>query len=555
MNKCIILFVFLFTLSLATHAQDQTVGLLSYKPWISYDGYNLIFPHNQPDVILLNNCGEIVHTWEGEEGRVPGNTAYILENGNLVKTHRSSDISSDAIWAGGGGEAVEIVNWDNESLWYFERNDENERLHHDVAILPDGNILMIVWEKVTAEEAISLGRDTALLADGELWPDKIIEVDPATDEIVWQWRAWEHLIQDVDESKPNYGVVSENPQRININFDTSNGDADWMHSNALDYDPVNDHVLLSVPTFNEMWVIDHSTTTEEAAGNSGGISGKGGDLIYRYGNPAAYNKGTAEDQKFFYQHDTQVIDDFLLPSHPLYGKYAAFNNRVGADFSTVVVWDNPYDMYIAEFGKDEDGVFLPEELKSSITHPVPQQLYSTGLSSIQVLPNDNYLITDGRHGYSFELTPENEVVWEYVTPFKGGLPVTQGDVLDINNNLTFRMKRYPIDYEAFMGKTLEPNGYIELEPEVDFCNNILPVKMTYDNDRLSLSPNPVVDIVTISWETGLYEKIRILDIFGHVLLEKEISGGMARVDVSDFPKGYYFVTTSGGGVKKFIKVQ
>jgi hypothetical protein len=181
------LFTLLVCLLIGSFTYSQrTVGLISYKPWKSFDGYNLLYAHRQPDVILLDNCGEIVHSWEGEEGRVPGNVAYIQENGNLVKTHRSSDISGDAIWAGGGGEAVEIVSWENESLWYYEINNEEERMHHDISVLPDGNILIVVWEKVTAEEAIAMGRVDTLLADGELWPDKIIEVNPENDEIVWE---------------------------------------------------------------------------------------------------------------------------------------------------------------------------------------------------------------------------------------------------------------------------------------------------------------------------------------------------------------------------------
>lgn len=553
MTRFFFLFIAMF-LIISTVESQRTVGLLSYKPWISQDGYNLIYPHNQSDVYLLDNCGEVVHLWEGEEGRVPGNTAYILENGNMVKTHRSSDISGDAIWAGGGGEAVEIVDWENNSLWYYAINTNEERLHHDIAVLPNGNILMVVWEKITGEDAIAMGREEDLLADGELWPDKVIEVDPSTDEIVWEWRAWDHLVQDVDASKPNFGVIADNPQRINVNYDFGTAVADWMHVNAIDYDPVNDHVIISVPTFHEMWVVDHSTTTEQAASNFGGTSGKGGDLLYRWGNPAAYDNGDAEDQKLFYQHDVQFIDDFLLPSHPFYGKYAAFNNRVGADFSSVVTWNNPYDMYTATFETSADGTFMPEDFNTSTTHPIPQNLYSTGLSSVQILQNDNMLITDGRHGYSFELTPENEIVWEYVTPFKGGLPVNQEDELLINENLTFRLKRYPVDFAGFEGRTLEGNGFIEIGGDLDFCNNILPIEMTYDNDRLSISPNPVSDYVSISWETSLYEEITIVDIFGNTLMKTEVSGGKVRLDVSDLPAGYYFVRTSGGGVKKFIKI-
>ena len=62
-------------------------------------------------------------------------------------------------------------------------------------------------------------------------------------------------------------------------------------------------IMLSVFEFSELWVIDHSTKTAEAAIHEGGRSGKGGDLLYRWGNPRAYRAGTVKDQKLFGQHN------------------------------------------------------------------------------------------------------------------------------------------------------------------------------------------------------------------------------------------------------------
>lgn len=553
MNKLILILV-VCCLGVTIYGQ-RTVGLISYKPWKSYDGYNLIYPHNQSDVFLLNNCGEIVHQWEGEPNTRPGNTAYLLENGNLIKTSRSSDIMGDPIWAGGGGATVEIRSWENDLLWSYTLNNDTARLHHDIAILPNGNIAMVAWELKTLEEAIESGRDPSSIAEGELWSEMIIEVNPETDNIDWQWKVWDHLIQDFDETKANFGIVSEESDRIDLNYDTSDGAADWLHINAIDHDPTNDQILLSIPTFNEIWVIDHFTTTQEASGSTGGFAGKGGDLLYRWGNNAAFGQGTAEDQKLFYQHDTHFIDDFLSPAHPLFGKFAAFNNRIGEDFSSVTVWDNTYDMYDANFDKD-GSIFLPLDYNQNRVHPEsPQSMYSTGLSSLQILPNNNWLITDGRNGYSFELTPDDDIVWEYVTPLKGGVSVPQFTELEINNNLTFRMKRYPVDYKAFDGKPLQGSGYIEVDGDPSFCNQILPTEMSYDNDLLKVYPNPAHDVLTIEWESMVNEKIQIIDIVGHVVSEFEISGGRMFLDVRDYQKGYYVVRTSRGATKKFIIVR
>lgn len=544
---------FLLFLCIGIFAQDtpHTVGLLSYNPAKAYDGYNLIYPHNQPNVYLLDNCGEVVHVWQDEPQWRPGNTAYLLPNGNLVKTKRPAAIANDPIWAGGGGAIVEIRDWDNNLLWSFERNNEQERLHHDIALTDQGTILMIVWELKTQEEAIQAGRDPSLLADGELWPDYIIEVDPENDEIVWEWHVWDHLVQDFDPSKENYGVVADNPQRVDVNWDTSDGDADWMHTNAIDYNAEIGQVIISVPTFHEVWIIDKTTTTQQAAGSTGGFGGRGGDLLYRWGNPAAYQSGTAEDQTLFYQHDIHWIDDFLDFSNPFFGRLAVFNNQVGEDFSTANIFNPGFDMY--KLGYPMMGnVWGPNSFDLTIQHPEPTMMYSTGLSSIQVLPNGNFLICVGRFGYSFEITPDNEIVWEYKTPLNGGARASQGDVLSENNNLTFRMDRYPAEYAAFEGRDLSSQGWIELNPDSTFCEQILPAGEQFSSYGLKAYPNPAASQLVLEWEGGVWASFEVFDLWGRQLERFRATGGRKYMDISDWREGVYFVRVNGMDVRKVV---
>jgi hypothetical protein len=51
------------------------------------------------------------------------------------------------------------------------------------------------------------------------------------------------------------------------------------------------------------------------------------------------------------------------------------------------------------------------------------------------LPNGNTLIDEGWFGRFFEVTPEGDVVWEYVNPYFGGPPKAQ-------SNAVFRVYRY-----------------------------------------------------------------------------------------------------------------
>ena len=533
---------------------QNTVGLLSFDQSRQYDGYTLIYPHNQPNVFLLNNCGEIVHTWTDADSIRPGNTAYILADGRLLKTKRNAVVVNDPIWAGGGGAWVELRSWDNDLLWQFHLNNASARLHHEAIMLPNGNVLMLAWENKSAEEAIAAGRDTALLTEGELWPDYLLEVRPiGTDsfETVWEWHVWDHLIQDFDSTKANFGVVADNPQLVDINWDTSDGEADWMHSNAIDYHPELDQIILSVPTFNELWIIDHSTSTEEAAGHFGGFGGRGGDLLYRYGNPAAYDRGTQEDQVFFFQHSTKWIDDFLTPSHPHFGKIALYNNRVGANYSAVNIMRPSFDMYSWSYDT-MDGVWLPSSFDWSYVHPDTTIMHSTGLSSIQLLPNGNTLICAGRRGYLFEITPDEEIVWEYRTPLRGGQPVAQGEVLEINNNLTFAARRYPADYPAFSGRDLSAKGYLEVNPDTTFCDSTTPTRNVVRGPAPRLYPNPATETLTVEWEDGGMGMIDVYDLLGRHVYHDYGFGGRAYLDISKWHPGLYYVMVDGGAVEKLV---
>lgn len=540
------LFVSIFVLG------QNTVGLLSYNPSEAFDGYNIFYPHNQPNVFLLDMCGEIVHVWEDEANVRPGNMAYLREDGTLVKAKRPASVAGDPIWAGGGGATVEIRDWDNNLLWSFTKNDSLERLHHDIEPLPNGNILMIVWEEKRLDELLAAGRDTSITTQNRIWSDYIIEVNPNTDEIVWEWHAWDHLVQDFDSTKANYGVVSDHPELIDVNYFTNNGNPDWMHSNAIDYNEENDQILLCVPFFGEVWVIDHTTTTAEAAGHFGGMGNRGGDLMYRWGNPAVYKAGTADDQLLFNPHDAHWADDFIDFMNPHFGKIAVFNNRVGADFSAVNTFCPPWDMYDWEFTLDTP-TWGPTQFETTRHHPAsPQNLYSTGLSSVQILPNGNFLICDGRHGYTFELTPDDEIVWEYRTPLVGGAPATQGDTLSINNNLTFRFNRIPTDFTPFEGKDLSSQGWLELEPDSTFCDKILPTTNRMKRYNLEIYPNPADNSLTLEWEGGIWSDVVIFDVVGRKIESFTATGGRKFLDVSDWGEGIYFVQIGGTEVRKVI---
>ncbi|MEN0005966.1 MAG: aryl-sulfate sulfotransferase [Bacteroidota bacterium] len=540
-------FLIAFT-TLSLYGQN-TVGLLSYDINQAYQGYTLIYPHNQPNTFLLNNCGEVVHSWGNDPDKRPGNTAYLQANGDLYRTVRPASIAGDAIWAGGGGAVLEIRNWDNDLLWSYELNNDTARLHHDFVVLPNGNIVALAWELKTNEEAIAAGRDPSKLNQINLWPDYLFEINPNTDEIVWEWHAWDHLVQDFDATKDNFGVISDNIRKIDVNWDYYNdGRADWMHANFLDYNPELDHLMLCVPHFNEVWIIDHSTTTAQAATSFGGNSNRGGDLLYRIGHKLAYQQGDTSDQLLFFPHNAHWANEFLPDDHPFKKSVICYNNQVGEDFSAVEIFNTSWSMYISDY-ETFNNSFPPFEFENTITHPTPSAIYSTGLSSAQLLPNGNTLICAGRLGYLVELTPDDEIAWEYKTPLMGGNAVDQGAMLDRNANLTFTAFRYPIDYEAFTGRDLSFKGYIETMPNETFCDQLTSTRQLVVHD-VNLFPSPAHDMLQITWNNGMEVAIQIVDLNGRTRLTTTAMGGRKYLDISHLEKGLYFVVLDGREVRK-----
>lgn len=380
------------------------------------EGINLVSTLNSKETHLIDNDHNILKTWTSEH--IPRNSAYLLEDGSLM---RPVYTASPVFYGGGAGGRMEQHDWEGNLIWSFDYDTADYRQHHDIEVLPNGNILLIAWQMKTREEAIAAGRDPDLLKDDALWPDSIIEVTPTRPEggtIVWEWHVWDHLIQDFDASKANYGNVADHPEKIDLNYTRSGPDAgiaDWNHINSVDYNAELDQILLSVLTFNEIWIIDHSTTTAEAAGPAG-------DLLYRWGNPAAYKSGNMADQKLFIQHDAQWINEGL----PGEDNILIFNNGEGrpdGDYSSVEEIIPP----LAPDGSYTLG--LPPAPVWSYTNSDKKKFFAPHISGAQRLPNGNTLICEGTKRYVFEVTPDGKLVWEY-------------DGLD----QIFRFERYPPNY-------------------------------------------------------------------------------------------------------------
>jgi len=445
------------------HAPDQTVGTFTKTSSVQ-PGYTLV-PTRTGTTYLVDEDGRVVHSWPSN---VNGGTAhYLQDNGDLLRATVPFPNQWNGYTVGGLTGRIQRIAWDGTLLWEWELATNNEILHHDLEVLPNGNILMMAFERKTAAEAIAAGRDPALLSQNELWPEKIIEVQPVgtnSANIVWEWRIWDHLVQDFDPAVANYGSPSAHPELVDINYNLA-PIADWLHFNAIDYNPQLDQIVLSSRSFSEIWIIDHSTTTAEAATSTGGNSGRGGDLLYRWGNPEAYSRGTSADRTLFLQHDSNWIE----PGLPGAGNMLLFNNgqgRVDGDYSSadelVLPWDPSTNSYTLAPG----GTYGPIAPVWSFVAPHPPDFYSAIVSGAQRMPNGNTFITSGLYGILFEVTPAHEIAWIYGNPGTPTGPVTQGTPVpacgtNFPCNATFRSYKYPPTHPGLAGRVLVGGDPVE----------------------------------------------------------------------------------------------
>jgi len=459
-----------------------------------FDGYTLVTPLGARDVILFDLQGVAVHTWPTE--LAPGGPVYLLDDGSVLRPAR---VDENARFRGGGiGGRIERISWDGEVIWRFELANDAWTQHHDLALLPNGNVLAVVWSAHTPDEVLAAGRDPEVVRDAGLWSCSVIEIEPKPPtggEIVWQWNSWDHLIQDRDASLANFGSIPDHPERIDVNADHrdrppmtteererlaelerkmralgyAGGDEDedaddpeaerrrergtrpdWLHTNSVAHHAELDLIVLSSPHMNELWVIDHSTTTAQAAGSGGGRWQRGGDLLWRWGNPRNYGRGSDANRRLFYQHDPTWIDG---PNGEL--RLLVYNNggeRPAGEFSTVEELELPFSRE-AGFTREEDAAFGPSE--PVWTFGGPGVFYSPFISGAQRLPNGNTFICVGAPGRLLEVSGSGEILWEYINDHVGRSVPKSPVAPSTPPGALFRATRIAKDHPALAGRTLD----------------------------------------------------------------------------------------------------
>jgi len=366
-------------------------------------GYaTLIARLNANYVQLVDTNSVVVKQWNN----LPGNTgysAYLTEGGDLWRT---AVVPGNSFQTAAAHGRIQKIAWDGTILFDYTYSTANHCLHHDISPMPNGNVLVFAYVRKTAAEVQAAGATI----NQERWTERILELQPTglnTANIVWEWNLWDHLVQNLYPNRNNYQPsILANPGRLNINYNNSGNNRDWIHMNSIDYNAELDQIVVSSRYMYEVWVIDHSTTTAEAATSSGGNSGKGGDFIYRWGNPAAY---TAPGQAVF-----NVIHDahWVPKGSPREGWLGVFNNfGISSNMSSTDLWEAPWDG--TQYSYTPGQAYLPS------TYGFRQSAsgFSGNMSSTQQLPNGNMLVCLAAAGRVQELGPNGNLLWQYNTNF------------------------------------------------------------------------------------------------------------------------------------------
>jgi hypothetical protein len=469
----------------AAHAQVPVApppamprGLVSTTPAVT-PGYVLFSPFLSTTVFLMANDGSVVHTWDNPHG---GLSHYLEADGTLLRGFRDPEILH--FRQGGVSGGLQELDWNGKVLWEWRLGDEKRVLHHDIERLPNGNILVLGWEVKTREEAIAAGRRPDAASEKGLMPEFVLEIQPvrpAGAKIVWQWHVWDHLVQNHDATIASYGSPAERPERLDLNADAGappispeellqlkalgyvDAEAepedlrvDFLHVNAIDHHPGLDQIVISVPSLGEVWILDHSTTTQEARGSQGGRAGKGGDILYRWGNASNYGRGDASSKGLFFQHDVRWIPEGWERA----GNLTIFNNgrdRPAGAFSSVdeitppLAPDGTYRLATG-------AAYGPAEL--AWTAPLPPDRFAPFISGASRLRNGNTFVCAGTDGLLLELSRTGEIVWEYRNPYSGNLRMADGKPATAGTEDypygIFRGTRVPMDHPALKGRSLTP---------------------------------------------------------------------------------------------------
>lgn len=405
------------------------------------NGYLLVSPMSGSNTYLINPQGQVINTWVSSYNST-GRSVFLEPNGDLIRTNSLG--AAAPINTNGAGGVIQEFDWQGDLVGQFQYAGYDTEggvsglpyeQHHNIYVMPNGDIVMAVVQGYTLAQAQAAGFNGNLATQSGpegnlLWVEGLVEVKPNwaqdTYTTVWQWSFWNHLVQDVDPSgqtfytnsggqtiyTSDYETTIDDPGKLNANYEGSNTPALgrlYDHINGIDYNAQYNEFAISSRVQNEIYIIDHSTTSDQAATSSGGNQGHGGDFLYRWGDPANYGAPGAET--LFMQHNVQWIPQ----GYPGAGDLIVMNNgddRPGTPYTSIDEWTPPVTT-TGGYTIGSSGAFGPTTETWNWSDSPNTAFYNSDGGGIDRLPNGDTIVAFGTRGLAFEINPSGQIVWQF----------------------------------------------------------------------------------------------------------------------------------------------
>jgi len=380
----------------------QLSGVTYHDPDLAHPTF-VLFTGADGTTRLIDLTGEVRNEWPH-----PGVPARILDP--ALNGGRLGDIGvqlSHVSEPPGGiyaNRTVGQLSWTGETLWEWGTQAPGgaARQNHDWQLLPNGNRLLLV----------TIPRVVPLIGPHVVGDQGLYEVNAAGD-IVWQWRAGDHLEEfgfseeGLVHLRAAANLDPENPWGyLEINSAAAIGPNRWHRADPESvFQP--EHIVIGARKGNVIAVIDCAS----------------GEIVWRLG-PYFDDVPGAEHQRINVHSLPRPVDQFSGQHNPHFiadglpgaGNLLVFDNQGGAGYppaalgiyagSRILEIDPTTKQIVWQYTAEDSG--LPS-----------WSFFSSFVSNAQRLPNGNTLITEGMRGRIFQVTPTGEIVWEYLSPYIG----------------------------------------------------------------------------------------------------------------------------------------
>ena len=421
-----------------TYPSVYPTGATVYNPDKCWNGYT-IYQARELGALLVDMNGSEVKLWKGLHGFpnqiLPG--GYVMGHTGLRPTVFSSQDQTDLVQ----------VDFDGKIVWKFDRweyiEDPGEepqwmaRQHHDFQrqgnpvgyyvpgmdpCVDHGHTWILSHKDVVKKE----------ISDKRLLDDVFLEVNWEGD-VVWEWSCSDHF-EELDFSEEARNILARNPNIVS----SGGGMGDWMHINCMSLLGPNRWYDAGDQRFHPDNIIWDARESNILAITSK----KTGKIVWKVGPDYNASKALKKLGWIIGQHHTHMIPrglpgegNILVYDNGGWAGYGAPNpgspmgiKNALRDYSRVLEF-NPVTLEI---------VWQHTPKEAGLLHPTDSnRYYSPFISSAQRLPNGNTLITEGSGGRIIEVTPEHELVWEYITPYWGSM---------LHMNMIYRAYRVPYEW-------------------------------------------------------------------------------------------------------------